>query len=386
MRINIRIRHIIASFGLALSLCLSLPPAWAGMPDPTRFGLTVEQGELDTVKEWLDNGLNPDFLADHIGSGLMVAAWEGNIAMMDLFLSHGAQINLSNRHDEQALQLAAWRGHLEAVRWLIDHGATVNRPGARWGALHYAAFANRREIARMLIERGADVNARVPNGSTVLMMAAREGHAELARQIIAAGADAQAVNERGESALTWAMRYEHFTIAQMVSSETRFAQAAKAAPASFGAPVRSVPAPPEIEEVLRQIRLAQAAGQPTDSLRQGLLAAVERFKRESRQLAIESPGARKYTRRGKPSALMITARRTHGPANKPDSEVERAELVYRERPAKMTAPEAPSAAATEPDELTRILNKIEHARETGQPTEALRQELYRSIARFKGLP
>ena len=38
--------------------------------------------------------------------------------MMELFVGHGAKIDLTNRYDEQALQLAAWRDTSRLVRWL----------------------------------------------------------------------------------------------------------------------------------------------------------------------------------------------------------------------------------------------------------------------------
>ena len=43
-----------------------------------------------------------------------------------------------------------------------------------------------------MIERGANVNARSPNGSTPLMMAAREGREEIARTLLESGTDTRA--------------------------------------------------------------------------------------------------------------------------------------------------------------------------------------------------
>ncbi len=367
-------------FVAGLVYCCSASPASAAMPDPVRFGIAVELGDQSAVKDWLDAGLSPDFMANRIGSGLMIAAWEGNVEMMELFFAHGAQINLSNRYDEQALQLAAWRGNLEAVKWLLDHGALLNRSGPRqrWGALHYAAFAGHGEIAKLLIERGAEINARAPNGSTVLMMAAREGHEDLARQLLESGADPKAVNESGESALTWAMRHEHLRIAQMVSSPAEFSQAAKAAPSSFGSPVRSTPAPSEIEAILLQIRLAQAAGKSTDALRNKLFSVVARFKQDSRKLT----SSRKPGRSGKPKALVITARRGRGAS----AGRERAELVYagkapRGNPAETPARSLGASSGNNhepeaPDEIMEILERLHRAQAAGKPVNNLRKALF----------
>jgi len=120
-----------------LIVWLAAVPVWAALPDPVALGVALEMGNVDAARRWLDEGLDPNKEADRIGTGLMIGAWEGNLAMMELFLSRGADIHKVNRHGEQALQLAAWRGRTEAVRWLLDRGATVNRGGKAWSALHY---------------------------------------------------------------------------------------------------------------------------------------------------------------------------------------------------------------------------------------------------------
>ncbi len=369
---------------LPLSPNASLQPS-IELPNSARFALIVEQGDLDTVARWLDAGLAPDFMGSSIGSGLMIAAWKGDIAMMDLFLKKGAHIEQTNRYDETALLLASWRGHLDAVRWLLDHGAQAKRSGERWSALHYAAFSNRPEITQLLIDRGAEINARAPNGSTVLMMAAREGHEALAQQLLTAGADPKAVNERGENALIWAMRHEHFSIAQMVANQEDFARAAKADPNSFGSKQRSIAAPPEIEEVLRQIRLAEAAGQNTQPLRATLLTLVDRYKKESQRIVIGAASPRKATvSKGKPNALMITARRKTSKQLTTESG-ERAELVY----APSNVPSAPTSTKDDDasgNEITEILARLQRAQAAGQPVEALREALFRAVARTKNQP
>lgn len=363
----------------------SSTPLPKDLPNPARFALTVEQGDIDTVTRWLEAGLSPDFMGNSIGTGLMIAAWNGNIAMMDLFLKKGAHIEQTNRYDETSLLLASWRGHLDAVRWLLDHGAQATRSGTRWSALHYAAFSNRPEITQLLMARGAEINARAPNGSTVLMMAAREGHEELARQLLAAGADPKAVNERGENALIWAMRHEHFSIAQMVANQEEFAQAAQADPNSFGTKQRSVAAPPEIEEVLRQIHLAEAAGQPVQQLRSTLQGLVERYQKESQRIVIGSSTQRKTAKkRGKPEAFVITARRKTSSHVAIESS-ERAELVYA--PSNDSAvPASSKNENTSGDEITEILARLQQAQATGQPVEALRAALFRAVARAKDQP
>jgi hypothetical protein len=338
---------------LGLALVLMPLASRAAAPDAVKFGVSIEAGDTRSAKAWLDSGLDPEFLADRIGTGLMIGAWEGNIAMMELFVAHGANVNQENRNHEQAIQLAAWKGHLDAVKWLLAHGATLNRGKDEWGALHYAVFAGYEDIARFLIAQGADVNARIPNGSTVLMMAAREGHEKLAHMLVDAGANPRLVNESGESALTWAMRNEHFKIAQIVTTPAELAKAAQAPPESFGKAVRSRPVAPQIETLMRQIREAEAQGRPVADLRKALFDAVDRFKKENQSLAVKQA---RSTQRKPPKALVITAKR-----RQPGGES--AEVVYDAT--RTGAGDTPANS-----EVAQILRQLRLAEAQGQQRKA----------------
>lgn len=363
---------------LALLACLTRP-AWAAAPNPPtplEYGVAVEAGNTFAVKKWLDQGLAPDYLADRIGSGLMIAAWTGNLELMRLFLERGASVHLANRFDEQALQLAAWRGHADAVRLLLEHGAAVNREGKQWGALHYAAFAGHAEIARLLMEKGADVNARTPNDSTALMLAAREGQLELARALLDAGADTTPTNEWGDSALAFAMRHKNYGIARMVSSAEEFARAAKQAEA-YGAAQKSVPAPPQIGEIVEKIRAAQAAGKPTADLHKALQAALALHRHDSEVQTLKT----RKGKGGKPELLVITAKRN-------EAGRERAELLYEaiKAGAAVTTPAEVAGRADASAEISGILEKLrkEQGKQGRKRSAAeLRKELHEAVDRFK---
>lgn len=350
------------------SLALS-PLVRAELPDPVAFGVAMELGDGAKAERWLNEGLPPNFLADRIGTGLMIGAWEGNVPLMEVFVRHGADVNFVNSRGEQALQMAAWKGQKDAVAWLLDHGAAPSRRGKDWSALHYAVFAGHSDIAKLLISRGADVNGKAPNGSTVLMMAAREGHEELAKDLLAAGADPRPRNEWGDSALSWAMRQNNLRIAKLVSSPEAFALAAKVPPQAYGPAIRSVPPPGEISEILRQIRLAEQEGRPTEELRKQFREAVDNFKRN----AVTPKPVRKVAEPKVPKGLVITAER-----NKSGNE--RAEVVYGSQP----SPGVGKPAARSGPDPVEILHQITEAAAQGKNTDALRKQFYDAVRNYKG--
>ncbi|MDR2451096.1 MAG: ankyrin repeat domain-containing protein [Candidatus Accumulibacter sp.] len=364
---------------LGFGLWAGLAPA--ALPDPVAFSRALELGDVARVRAWLDEGLDAEFQGQSIGTGLMSAAWHGNIEMMQLFVERGANPRRVNRNGEQALQLAAWNGHLEAVKWLLDHGAPANRDGSYWGALHYAVFNGHRELARYLIERGADVNARSPNGSTPLMMAAREGREELARMLLETGADAKSRNDWGDTALTLAMRYDHYRVGKMISSPEEFEIAVRTPKEDFGAPSRSAPAPSEIEELLTRIGEAEAAGRPSESLHVLLRQRIQ----ELRAQAVAQRQARRPTPLPyRPNSIVITAKRNQFGG-------ERARITANARPkasAGVQARKGKAAPAVDRNDQARIaiqariaelMRRIRLTEAEGQSAEALRRELYDAV-------
>lgn len=288
---------------LCLAMLALLPPlARAELPDPVKFSVSLEMGNVDQAREWLDEGLDPNFEGHLIGTGLMIGAWEGNIALMELFLRRGADIHRVNRFGETALMLAAWKDRKEAMQWLLARGAQPNREERQWTALHYAAFAGHAERVEELIARGADVNARSTNGSTVVMMAAREGHADIARRLVAAGANPALQNDASEDAVAWAMRHGNYDIARSFTSAENFAQLSRQAAADKGRAIRSQRISDKAEEELRRARLAELQGKRKE--------AADAYRRAFATLKSD-PSSQKTGpgRTATPSAIVIRAQR-----------------------------------------------------------------------------
>ena len=340
----------------------------ANLPDPTRFLVAIERGDLAQAREWLDAGLAPDFEGRLIGTGLMIGAWEGNIPIMELFVARGANIDKTNSFGEQALLHAAWKGHLEAVRWLVEHGARLNREGKEWAALHYAAFGGHAEVVAYLLERGADVNALSTNGSTPLMMAAREGRESIARVLLAAGARPDIVNEHGDDALRWAMRYNNLQIAREITGNASFAAVAARPVASWGQPQRSQAVPDRADRLLVQARRMEATGRRDDALRfyRAALAAI-------RQADTASNKASTATRAA--TGMVITARR-----DKPGAQT--ATLNYATPAGEGDSPKVSEgshrAGAVPPDLVDDWLRRARELETAGRRKEAL--QAYRQAA------
>ena len=369
--------------GLLLCFCLLIAGiASAEPPDPIAFSWAIELGDIKKVSAWLDEGLDPEFQGNQLGTGLMIASWYGNVDMMKLFVARGANPRRANNNGEQPLQLAAWNGHTEAVKWLLANGARLDRGGNYWEALHYATFNGHSELAKYLIEKGANVNARSPNGSTPLMLAAREGREDMTTFLLESGADTRPKNDWGDSALTLAMRYDHYRLGKMISSPEEFEIAIKAPKEDFGASSRSVSAPVELEELLKKIREAEAQGLPSKELHVQLRKLVE----EVRSEAIARYQARQKAQRAKllsnhqPKSIVVTAKRNQ-------SGGERAQILTGKPAGKQSTKAATSAASkqqvAQQARIAELMRQIRLMEAQGRPAEELRQELYETVEALK---
>lgn len=289
----------------------------ASQPNPTAFSNRMEMGDLEQAKAWLKAGMSPDFMGSRIGSGLMIGAWEGNIPLMRLFVSRGADLNLTNANGETALALAAWRGQKDAVRWLVKRGAKVDAPERQWSPLHYAVFSGHEDVVDFLLARGADINALSTNGSSVLMMAVYEGHKELVDKLIKLGARTDIRNELGDTALEWAMRNNNLEIARLVSTPDAYRQALNEPREKWGTMSRSLTMSPELTSLLARRAGLAAKNKPLDEVDEQIAAERARLVRTAlgrtpqRSTAIEVTASR-----DKPEEQSVTVVGSDGEAKK----------------------------------------------------------------------
>lgn len=129
---------------------------------------------------------------------------ESGQALEALLKSPSVDVNAINQAGETPVMMAALKGRLDWVKALVQRGALINDAG--WTALHYAASGTHEEVVRWLISQGADLNARSPNGTTPLMMAAGYGGISSAEVLLEAGADAALRNDHGMTAADFARR------------------------------------------------------------------------------------------------------------------------------------------------------------------------------------
>ena len=150
---------------------------------------------------------------------LILASTKGNKEIVDLLISHGADVNMQCEtiQNESALICAAYSGHKEIVELLLANGALINaKKSDGMNALMWASSRGYKGVAELLIDKGADVNGKDSEGFSALMLAAQEGHINLVELLINKGAKVNSKNYYDGTAMKLAYKGNHLDIVELL--------------------------------------------------------------------------------------------------------------------------------------------------------------------------
>lgn len=83
-------------------------------------------GDLETVKEIIETGFNPDKYSSDVLPAIVAAAMSGYDTIIEYLLSKGANIDQCDDNKRNALKSAAGQHHISTIRLLLMHNANVN--------------------------------------------------------------------------------------------------------------------------------------------------------------------------------------------------------------------------------------------------------------------
>ncbi len=167
----------------------------------TPFYQAAGKGDLDTLRQLLDRGADPNF---------------------------ASIVNAIDR-GHTPLHNACFGDSAAAVRLLIERGADPNKrfdyhspvDGRTERELTALMFAGSVEVARALLEAGAEVNAQDSNGVTSLMRAAHRGVPDVVRWLLSQGANSAVRSTSGLSAMDFAKSKLNFFLQQQAETKNR---------------------------------------------------------------------------------------------------------------------------------------------------------------------
>jgi hypothetical protein len=154
------------------------------METAPNFPWVVTTDPLPLIRKLLDAGADPNALVNNtprarmrdgsprivFATALMRAAFSGDLELVKLLLSHGADPHIVSKDNETTLMAAAGTGFI--------HGYSKER-----------SAAERLEVVKLLVQLGEDVNAADNYGITPLMVAANMGEVPIIQYLMDQGAD-----------------------------------------------------------------------------------------------------------------------------------------------------------------------------------------------------
>jgi cytohesin len=241
-----RSRHVLRKWPWLASVGLVIALSGCAKPQLPTILEAAKAADVADVERHLRRGAHVNAGDEERNTPLHLAGSEGHRDVVALLLANDADVSAGNVRQETPLHSAAGGGHLaadvnagaeqemwlsplqraasggnkEIVELLISHGADVSTADYGGGTpLHRAASAGHTEVVEVLLANGADVNAwggEWPAAPTPLHMAVDEGHRDVAELLLAQGADVNLANSDGKSPLHLAIENGHTEVAKLL--------------------------------------------------------------------------------------------------------------------------------------------------------------------------
>jgi len=188
----------------------------------TDFHDAASVGDLERVRELLEEGIDPNARDAHGETPLHKAASEGHVHVARLLLEHGANPNARDEVGWTPLHWAAYKGHVDVVKLLLKHGADPNaQSNSGETPLHIAAYNGHVEVVKLLLEYKADPNAKDKDGDAPLHAAARRGHVEIVKLLLEYGADPKVKDKDGNTPLDLARKEGYDGVVSVIEEWVR---------------------------------------------------------------------------------------------------------------------------------------------------------------------
>ncbi|TNK94292.1 hypothetical protein OUY_02210 [Wolbachia endosymbiont of Leptopilina clavipes] len=163
----------------------------------------VDQGNIQAVKNFIEQGGNIEAKNDDGWTLLHRSAWKGRTEIVEFLVDQGANINARTTSDsKKPIHVAAKEGYQEIVDFFLGKRMRVDdADNDKWTPLHYAAAYNHLELSEFLLGQHANIEAKNKNNKTPLDLAREKSHTKIVSFLMQPQLDQELINAATEGNL-----------------------------------------------------------------------------------------------------------------------------------------------------------------------------------------
>ncbi|KAJ5174127.1 uncharacterized protein N7482_000004 [Penicillium canariense] len=183
----------------------------------TALSLVAQKGDLEMVTILLTHGADVNARKKNGAPPLSLAAAEGHEATANLLLEYGAKVECKDKHGHPPLWYAVCRGKsISIIKALLDWGANLEyQDRAGRTVLFWAALTDDESLVRLILSKGANMDHKDKKGMTPFLYAAAKKRPRALKVFLESNANVNAIGPRGCSALClsaefWPLKPESF--------------------------------------------------------------------------------------------------------------------------------------------------------------------------------
>lgn len=137
--------------------------------------------------------------------------------IIQILLSHGADVNLCTKNGVSPLQIASQKGYDKTVELLLHKGADINKCNKNEvSSLYLACQDGHENTVEILLKRQAKINKCDRDGISPIYVACKNGHNKTVKILLECKADINLCDKSGNSPLNIACKNGHYDTVEML--------------------------------------------------------------------------------------------------------------------------------------------------------------------------
>ncbi|EPQ11370.1 Ankyrin repeat domain-containing protein 6 [Myotis brandtii] len=181
-----------------------------------RLLIAAYKGQAENVVQLINKGAKVA-VTKHGRTPLHLAANKGHLAVVQILLKAGCDLDVQDDGDQTALHRAAVVGNTEVISALTQEGCALDRQDKDGNtALHEASWHGFSQSVKLLVKAGANVLAKNKAGNTALHLACQNSHSQSTRVLLLGGSRADLKNNAGDTALHVAASLNHKKVVKIL--------------------------------------------------------------------------------------------------------------------------------------------------------------------------